>query len=295
MVRHGQLMSQEVLNLPRQAAVAPRTATRCFHCGEPCPDDSFVLDDKPFCCFGCQTVFGLLRENGLEQFYQLQSAPGTRIRAASAAAKWKFLDDPLVQEKLFDFADQTRAKVTLHLPAIHCVACVWLLENLFKLHPGVGKSQVNFARREAAITFAPDKIKFSELAALLASIGYEPELTLGETEKAKPSPRRKKTWLQIGLAGFGFGNIMLMSLPVYFGLDSFNGPWFRSAGRMVEFGDGAAGGDVQRVGFLARGVVGPASTRDDAGSADRRRSRGDLSFERCGSGRRIAARATAIR
>ncbi len=203
-------------------------ARDCFHCGEPCADGSFLLEGKPFCCFGCQTVFTLLRDNGLEQFYQLQSAPGTRIRAASAAAKWAFLDDPAVSEKLLDYADLTRAKVTLQLPAIHCVACVWLLENLFKLHPGIGHSQVNFSRREAAITFARAKIKFSELVALLTSIGYEPELTFGETEKAKPSQWRKKAWLQIGLAGFAFGNIMIMSLPFYFGLDSFNGPWFKA-------------------------------------------------------------------
>jgi Cu+-exporting ATPase len=206
----------------------PTAKAACFHCGEPCPDAAFALEGRAFCCFGCQTVFSLLRENGLEQFYQLQAAPGTRIRAASAAAKWAFLNDPAVAEKLFDYADKTQAKVTLHLPAIHCVACVWLLENLFKLHPGVGHSQVNFSRREAAITFWPDKIRFSELAALLAAIGYEPELTFGETEKAQPSPWRKKAWLQIGLAGFAFGNIMLMSLPFYFGLDSFSGPWFKA-------------------------------------------------------------------
>jgi P-type Cu+ transporter len=200
----------------------------CFHCGEPCANDSFSLDEKSFCCFGCQTVFSLLHKNGLEQFYELNSRPGIRIRAASAAAKWKFLDDPAVREKLIDYADETQAKVTLHLPAIHCVACVWLLENLFKLHPGVGRSQVNFSRREAAITFAPGKIKFSELAALLASIGYEPELNFGALEKPKPSPLAKKSWLQIGVAGFAFGNIMLMSLPFYFGLDSFSGAWFRN-------------------------------------------------------------------
>jgi Cu+-exporting ATPase len=186
------------------------------------------MDGKSFCCFGCQTVFSLLRENGLEQFYQLQSAPGIRVQAASAAGKWAFLDDPALQNKLLDFADRAQSRVTLRLPAIHCVACVWLLENLFKLHPGIGKSQVNFARREAAITFAPSKIKFSELAALLASIGYEPLLTLAETEKAAASPLGRKTWLQIGLAAFAFGNIMLMSLPFYFGLDSFNGPWFKT-------------------------------------------------------------------
>ena len=199
----------------------------CFHCGERCPDDRFVVEGKPFCCFGCQTVYWLLRENGLEQFYELNSMPGTRIRGASPAVKWVFLDDPAVQEKLFDYADKTQARVTLHLPAIHCVACVWLLENLFKLHPGIGHSQVNFTRHEATIAFAPQKIKFSELAALLASIGYEPELTLGEIDKAAPSPLQKKAWLQMGLAAFAFGNIMLMSLPVYFGLDAASGPWFK--------------------------------------------------------------------
>lgn len=167
-----------------------------------------------------------MRQSGLGQFYELNTAPGTRIRASGAAGRWGFLDDPVVREKLLDFADVKQARVTLYLPAIHCVACVWLLENLFKLHPGIGRSQVNFSRREAAITFAPDKIKFSELAALLASIGYEPQLTLAETEKA-PTRQYKKAWLQMGLAAFGFGNIMLMSLPFYFGLDSFSGPWFK--------------------------------------------------------------------
>lgn len=186
-----------------------------------------MLDAKLFCCLGCQTVFSLLRENGLEQFYQLQSAPGTRVPAGATNARWKFLDDPLVRAQLLDYADRTRAKITFHLPAIHCIACVWLLENLFKFHPGIGHSQVNFSRREAAVRFAPDKIKLSELAALLDSIGYRPELTLGETGGKPSSSLQKQQWLQMGLAGFAFGNIMLMSLPFYFGLDRLNGPWFQ--------------------------------------------------------------------
>ena len=84
---------------------AARPTGVCFHCGEPCPDDSFALDGKSFCCLGCQTVFSLLRENGLEQFYQLQNAPGTRMRNAAAAAKWAFLDDPAVAEQLKAFGE----------------------------------------------------------------------------------------------------------------------------------------------------------------------------------------------
>jgi P-type Cu+ transporter len=203
-------------------------ALQCFHCGEPCPDESLALAGKNFCCLGCRTVFGLLSENGLGQFYELNAQAGTRIRNKIGSARWAFLDDSAVQEKLFDFAGKNSARVTLHLPQIHCVACVWLLENLFKLHAGVGKSVVNFSRREAAITFAPEKIKFSELAALLESIGYEPQFTFGEMDKPKTVPLwRSRPWLQIGLAGFAFGNIMIMSLPFYMGLDTANGPWFR--------------------------------------------------------------------
>lgn len=211
---------------PKTTDRAARPAEGCAHCGEPCPDTSRAREGRNFCCLGCQTVFQLLHENGLERFYTLDQRPGRRVTPGSRA-RWEFLDDPVVRGQLLDFADATQARVTWRLPQIHCVACVWLLENLFRIHPGVGRVVVNFSRREAAIQFAPDKIKFSELAALLAALGYEPQLTLGETEKAKPPVWRNKSWLQVGMAAFAFGNIMLMSLPCYLGLDSLNGPWFR--------------------------------------------------------------------
>ena len=224
-------MSNCLTEAPVATDASRKTAGGCDHCGEPCPGNAFALNGRNFCCLGCQTVFSLLHENGLGQFYSLDANPGRRVTAVGNG-KWAFLDDPAVSEKLFDFADQTQVRVTLHLPAIHCIACVWLLENLFKLHPGVGRTLVNFSRREASVTFHPDRIKFSELAALLTSLGYEPQFMFGEMEgesaRALPSRWRKKAWLQIGLAAFGFGNIMLMSLPFYMGLDSFNSAWFKA-------------------------------------------------------------------
>lgn len=175
-------------------------------------------------------MYALLVGNGLEQFYQLASAPGGRVTQTPSQRQWAFLDDAAVQEKLLDFADEQRARVTLHLPAIHCVACVWLLENLFRLCPGIGESRVNFARREVSITFVPARAKLSEIAALLASLGYEPELTFGELapDASKKGPAwRQRQWLQIGVAGFAFGNVMLLALPGYLGLDSLSGPWFK--------------------------------------------------------------------
>jgi len=174
-------------------------------------------------------VFALLHESGLGQFYVLAPAPGVRVGQTTAQGQWTFLDEATVQEKLLDYADEQRAKVTLHLPAIHCVACVWLLENLFRLRADIGESRVNFARREVSITFNRVQLKLSDLVALLASLGYEPELTYGELEPSRrKAPRgRQRQWLQLGVAGFGFGNIMLLALPGYLGLDSLSGPWFK--------------------------------------------------------------------
>ncbi|HWI58021.1 MAG TPA: heavy metal translocating P-type ATPase metal-binding domain-containing protein, partial [Bacillota bacterium] len=200
----------------------------CFHCGEPCPNSTFTQAEKTFCCQGCLVVHDLLTESGLEQFYDLSRHPGVRGRSSVKREQWAYLDAPSVQPRLLDFTDGKISRITFHVPAIHCVACVWLLENLFRLHVGVGKSQVNFPRREVAISFASQKIALSELVALLASIGYEPQLTLGELEKQRPNAARKRQWLQVGIAGFAFGNIMLFSLPTYLGLDSFSGPLFQA-------------------------------------------------------------------
>ncbi len=217
-----------VADAPPRREAAARARTACFHCGEPCPDDSIASGPKRFCCNGCLTVHDILTRSGLGQFYELNERPGIRVRPAEPRERWTFLDEPEVQQRLLDFTDGRQSRITLHLPAIHCVACVWLLENLFRLHPGIGGSQVNFGRREVAITFTPEKIKLSDLVALLASIGYEPTLTLNELEKRALNPMRKRQWLQVGVAGFAFGNIMLFSLPQYFGLDGFSGPAFKT-------------------------------------------------------------------
>lgn len=203
-------------------------AAACFHCGQPCPDLRFAKAGKAFCCQGCQVVHDLLAENGLEQFYDLSRHPGVRVARASRREQWAYLDEPALQRRFLDFTDGTISRVTFQVPAIHCVACVWLLENLFRLHAGIGQSRVNFPRRELAVSFATAKIALSELVALLSSIGYEPCLTLGELEKPPADASRKRRWLQVGVAGFTFGNIMLFSLPNYLGLDAFSGPLFKT-------------------------------------------------------------------
>ena len=170
----------------------------------------------------------MLAESGLTQFYELSKHPGVRVRETSRKAQWAYLDEPALQQSLLDFTDGNISRVTFNIPTIHCIACVWLLENLFRLHPGFGQSLVNFPRRELSLSFSPKKTALSEVVSLLASIGYEPRLTLSEMEKRKADPARKRQWLKLGVAGFAFGNIMLFSLPSYLGLDTFSAPLFKA-------------------------------------------------------------------
>jgi len=206
--------------------------TYCFHCGTPCRSAAHSREEKSFCCQGCLTVFELLIENGLGDFYKLGEAAGTRVKENPRHDQFAYLDEPAVRERLVDFADERMTRVTFRLPAIHCIACVWLLENLFRLKPGIGQSQVNFLRKEVAIAFDLQQVKLSQIVALLASLGYEPELKFADLEQRPKRRITRRLWLQLGLAGFAFGNTMLFSIAGYFGLDAFSGPAFK---RLVAF------------------------------------------------------------
>lgn len=201
-------------------------AKACSHCGLPCESGAHRLEEKYFCCAGCRTVFELLTGNGLTDFYELGKSAGMEFKRPPGDGDYAYLDDPQVAERLVQFSSDRLTRITFRLPAIHCIACVWLLENLPRLNSAIGQTQVNFARKEVALAFDPSRIKLSEVAVLLTSLGYAPELNLSDLDGAVVSPVSRRLWLQLGLAGFAFGNIMLFSLPGYFGLDSFSAASF---------------------------------------------------------------------
>lgn len=172
-------------------------------------------------------MFELLEENGLTDFYAMDSRAGVRIKRQLPSERFFYLDEPGVRARIVNYTDEQLTRVTFRLPAIHCIACVWLLENLFRLKEGIGQTQVNFLRKEAIIDFHPAKVKLSELVALLASLGYEPDLKLAdldENSEGQASATPTKLWMQLGVAGFAFGNNMLFSIAIYLGLDAFHGP-----------------------------------------------------------------------
>ncbi len=203
------------------------TIASCLHCGTPCADRRPIRGEQTFCCAGCRAVYELLHDHGLDAYYRLSERPGVRREASEEPGRYAFLSEPAVRDRLLDYADERMQRVTLPVPAIHCLACVWLLENLFRFRPGMGVSTVNFARREVSVSFDPRRVSLAEVAELLDSLGYAPDFTLADLDRRPGPAMPRRLWLQLGVAGFVFGNTMLFSLAGYFGLDTFSGPAFR--------------------------------------------------------------------
>ncbi len=206
------MAAQSELNTPVEEKLS------CFHCKQACEEDVLWIEDKAFCCYGCKTVFEILQESDLCDFYSLDEQPG--LQQKNPAASFVYLDEPEVRSKLISFESPGFSRVEFSIPTIHCVSCIWLLENLHKINAGVIRVVVNFSAKTATIDFNPTKVSLGEVANLIAKLGYAPRISLEEKNKASHKSFDKGLVLKLAIAGFCFGNVMLFSFPEYLGIDS---------------------------------------------------------------------------
>ncbi len=188
--------------------------THCTHCGDLCREDQTEENGRVFCCAGCATVYTILKENNLLDFYGMGEEAGRK--KVDDGRDYAWLDVPKLAERVLRYRDAERCHIDLELPAIHCASCVWLLERLPQLLPGVRACSVDFSRRNAAIVFDPRQVTLRQVAEQLDRIGYPPHLRT--QAEATQQPENRALIYRIGVAGFCFGNIMLLSFPEYFGL-----------------------------------------------------------------------------
>ena len=158
----------------------------------------------------------LLNENGLCTYYDLDNNPGIKARGKFSSARFAYLDDPGMVQKLIQFSNDNQTNVTFSLPQMHCSSCVFLLESLHRIEPGIIKSQTNFQRKEVFVIFNPGLISLRKVVELLAFIGYEPELSVKDASRKGVKVFNRQRIYKIGVAGFCFANIMMLSFPEYF-------------------------------------------------------------------------------
>lgn len=192
------------------------TAPKCYHCGEDCARELVRYDDREFCCNGCKAVYDLLKGSDLCAYYDMGNAPGSSPIGETDTEKFAYLGHESIYRRIVRFDEGKEVHVVFYLPAVHCSSCIWLIEHLHTLHKGVLHASVNFLRREVTVIFDKHLITLPEVAALLTAIGYEPLINLDSLEQPEKKKTSYQAVLRIGIAGFCFGNSMMLSFPEYF-------------------------------------------------------------------------------
>lgn len=161
-------------------------------------------------------MYLLLNENNLCTYYDLDKNPGLKAKGKFLGDRFAYLDDEATVQKLIQFRSNDQVNVTFSIPQMHCSSCIYLLENLHRIQTGVKQSQVNFQKKEVFIIYNPAETSLRKVVELLAFIGYEPYISLQDTTKKKVSSFSRRQIYKIGVAGFCFSNIMMLSFPEYF-------------------------------------------------------------------------------
>jgi len=203
------------------------TRFKCAHCGDAATGALTDRQGNAFCCQGCASVHGLLYQFNLGNFYELSDLKAVKPREIEQS-RYDHLDDQSVESLFLSYQDEQIYKVSLKLPQIHCAACIYLLENLYRFDAGVVRSEVDFLKKEAHFTVKKQKLSFKALVILLAQLGYEPQLHHGLDQNKTVADEEKALIRRLAVAGFIFGNIMLLSFPEYLSPGGVQEPLLRS-------------------------------------------------------------------
>jgi len=192
--------------------------TTCYHCGNDCVDEHFAIDDKDFCCHGCKEVYSILSKSGLNNYYCYNDHPGAN--RTKTDSKLDYLLVPSIVKELVEYTDDDVTIVTFYIPHIHCSSCIWLLEQMNRLNPAIYYSRVDFLRKQVNIRFNNKEINLKGVVELLDLIGYEPLISLQDIVKNQVFSKKDDLVRKIAVAGFCFGNVMLLSFPEYLGFSA---------------------------------------------------------------------------
>lgn len=204
---------------------APGAVALCRHCGTP----SFQGD---FCCTGCENVFGILKASGLSGYYDLKES--AYCFQPPQPVSWKaeaygHLDSPEVRPLYVN--DHSEAR--FYVEGIHCVACLWLLERLPRLIPGLTACRLDVSQSLLTVTLAPGA-DLSPIADLIHRLGYQPHaIPTDQNAEALQRRERKAALMRIGVAGGCTGNLMLMAVSLYGGAAGQWGLVFRWVSLLV--------------------------------------------------------------
>jgi len=179
----------------------------CLHCGSRVPEGTA---SREFCCAGCEVVHGLLVSQGLTRYYQLT---GGKTAPAAEPARGRGLAwlEPLVARA--EATPGTLCSLELDVQGIHCAACVWLMNELFRRQPGGAGLTVDPALGKARMQWKRDAFDVGGFLRTVEGFGY----LFGPSRK-RPAPASLDLPIRLGLCVALSMNVMLFSVSFYVGL-----------------------------------------------------------------------------
>src|SRR4051812_21311748 len=92
-----------------------KSAALCYHCGTPCISEAMTVSNNVFCCEGCKLVYEILNDNGLCDYYKLQSHPGLSQIKSVRNDKYAYLDNEEIAKQLYKFTNGDYTVVTFYI------------------------------------------------------------------------------------------------------------------------------------------------------------------------------------
>jgi heavy metal translocating P-type ATPase len=197
-----------------------QTSLKCVHCNEavvtPFEDES----NHTFCCQGCLSVYKILNQSNLQEFYSIQEQTGEYTRPLNDLKQkdFDFLDNQDFLKKYAKPGEQW--SMSFYLKGVHCLACLWLIEKLPELARTVESSRLDMGKSLVTVTLRKGENSFKEAAKILNNLGYDPYPISNNDELMERQKKEERSLLlKIGIAGFSMMNIMLYTGSVYSGAD----------------------------------------------------------------------------
>ena len=212
--------SQSPATDPGVAAPADTGTALCFHCKLPVPDTAryrVKIDGswRSVCCAGCEAVANAILGYGLERYYQHRTAPAPTADAGRESEDFGIYDDAEVQRGLVHVGARGEVQVALMLEGLRCTACVWLIESVIGLIPGVLGFVANATTHRAELRWDAQAVRLSEILAAIRRLGYRAYPYDARRHEAAQQAEQKQSLWRLFVSGFGMMQVMMYALPVY--------------------------------------------------------------------------------
>ncbi|OYZ24414.1 MAG: heavy metal translocating P-type ATPase [Sulfurovum sp. 16-42-52] len=211
----------------------------CTHCNLTFSQDVMIKEKEGtkelfFCCKGCQGVYHLLGDQGLDSFYDKLGSTTLQPAVQDEGSLEKF-DLEGFKNKYITTDEQGLNKIHLIIEGIHCSACVWLNEKILHKTAGVIEATINYTNNKAKIVWDPEVVKLSELIHTIRSIGYNAYPYDPALQEERAISTRKTYYTRILVAVFGSMNIMWLAIAHYAGYFSGIEQSFKDILNVAEF------------------------------------------------------------